>query len=101
MAAHDGQAKKGGYGSWGSPIAADAVADVKPPEYSVRSLVHSYGGGAYEVRAGMALMSPREPLLVRIHTAIYRFRAATTMDARRNANPFLAKRNQAISGTGW
>ena len=86
--------KTGGYGSWGSPITADAVAaesvplseprldgdtvywlelraadnaryvlvsrppggaieDVTPAGYSVRSLVHSYGGGAYDVRGGV------------------------------------------------
>lgn len=30
-----------------------AIGDVTPKGYSVRSLVHSYGGGAYEVRDGV------------------------------------------------
>ena len=65
----------------------------------------------------MGLMSHREPLLVKIHMAIYRLGATRAMDALRTANPPLAQRIQAMSlrtanpplaqriqamsGTGW
>jgi len=38
----------------------------------------------------MPIMLPHEPLLVKIHMAIYRLGAATTMDASRRAIPPLA-----------
>ena len=53
----EGRALEGGRNVLVRRSAGGDVADVTPPEFNVRTLVHEYGGGAYVVRDGVVFFS--------------------------------------------